>query len=102
MTLEECRRFFAEEIRFTAMVRSPALVEASARVPRDEFLGHGPWEIASADKRGLSALGLVQMSYLPVDDARQLYHNVVVVLDKAADINNGQPSALACGLTRWI
>lgn len=38
------------------------------------------------------------MSYMPVDDPRQLYHNVVVVLDKAADINNGQPSALAC----WI
>jgi len=40
----------------------------------------------------------VQMSYIPVVDPCQLYHNVVVVLDKAADINNGQPSALAC----WI
>jgi protein-L-isoaspartate(D-aspartate) O-methyltransferase len=98
MTPEECRRFFAEEIRFTATVRSPALVEAFASVPREDFLGPGPWEIASADKRGLSALGAVQMSYISIDDPRQLYHNVVVVLDKAADINNGQPSALAC----WI
>jgi len=98
MTLEECRRFFAEEIRFTAMVRSLALVEAFARVPREEFLGPGPWEIASPDKRGLATQGAVQMSYMPIDDPRHLYHNVVVVLDKAADINNGQPSALAC----WI
>src|ERR1700687_1653006 len=98
MNLEECRRFFAEEVRFTSTVRSLALVEAFARVPREEFLGPGPWEIASADKRGLSALGAVQMSYTPIDDPCQLYHNVVVVLDKAADINNGQPSALAS----WI
>jgi protein-L-isoaspartate(D-aspartate) O-methyltransferase len=98
MTLEECRRFFAEEMRFTATVRSLALLEAFARVPREKFLGPGPWEIASADKRGLSALGAVQMSYTSIDDPRQLYHNVVVVLDKAADIHNGQPSALAC----WI
>jgi protein-L-isoaspartate(D-aspartate) O-methyltransferase len=98
MTLEECRRFFAEEIRLTAPVQSSALVEAFGRVPREQFLGPGPWEIASADKRGLSALGVAQMSYMSIDDPRQLYHNVVVVLDKAADINNGQPSALAC----WI
>jgi protein-L-isoaspartate(D-aspartate) O-methyltransferase len=98
MTLEECRRFYADEIRFAANVRLPALIDAFARVPREQFLGHGPWEIASADMRGLSALGAMQMSYTLVDDPRDLYHNVVVVLDKAGDINNGQPSALA----RWI
>jgi len=35
---------------------------------------------------------------MPIDDPRQLYHNVVVVLDKAAEIGQGQPSALACGI----
>jgi hypothetical protein len=98
MTLEECRRFFADEIRFTANIGSPELIDAFARVQREEFLGPGPWEIASADMRGLSASGAMQMSYTPVDDPRHLYHNVMVVLDKAGDINNGQPSALA----RWI
>jgi len=39
-----------------------------------------------------------QVSYTQIEDPRDLYHNVVVVLDKAGDINNGQPSALA----RWI
>jgi protein-L-isoaspartate(D-aspartate) O-methyltransferase len=33
-----------------------------------------------------------------VEDAHDLYHNVVVVIDKPRDINNGQPGALA----RWI
>ena len=98
MTLEECRRFYAEEIQFAANVGSPTLIEAFSLIPREKFLGPEPWEIASAEMRGLSALGAIQMSYTPVTDPRQLYHNVVVVLDKAADINNGQPSALA----RWI
>ena len=43
-------------------------------------------------------MGAMQMSYTGVDDPRNLYHNVLVVLDKAGDINNGQPGTLA----RWI
>jgi protein-L-isoaspartate(D-aspartate) O-methyltransferase len=98
MTLNECRRFFADEVRFAANVSSPELIEAFSRVPREQFLGPGPWEIASSDARGLSPLSAVQVSYTSVDDPRDLYHNVMIALDKAADINNGQPSALA----RWI
>jgi protein-L-isoaspartate(D-aspartate) O-methyltransferase len=98
MTLEDYRRFYAEEISFTGNIHSPALVEAFARVPREKFLGPGPWEIASAEMRGASALGAMRTSYTRVDDPRHLYHDVVIVLDKAGDINNGQPSALA----RWI
>jgi protein-L-isoaspartate(D-aspartate) O-methyltransferase len=41
---------------------------------------------------------LRESSYVTVDDRRDLYHNVVVALDRAKDINNGQPSALAT----WI
>lgn len=98
MTLDECRGFYADEVRFAGNVASPELIIAFAKVPRERFLGSGPWEIASADARGLSALSAVQVSYTSVNDPRHLYHNVVVALDKAADINNGQPSALA----RWI
>jgi protein-L-isoaspartate(D-aspartate) O-methyltransferase len=98
MTIEECRRFYAEEVRFAANTSSQALIEAFARVPRERFLGPGPWEIGAPDVRGMSALGAMQMSYTPVDDPRDLYHNVVVALDKTNDINNGQPSALA----RWM
>ncbi|HUO14749.1 MAG TPA: methyltransferase domain-containing protein [Verrucomicrobiae bacterium] len=98
MNIEDCRRFYAEEIRYAGGIRSDALIEAFARVPREYFLGSGPWELGSPDARAMSAVGGKQMSYTPVNDPRDVYHNVVIALDKAADINNGQPSALAA----WI
>jgi protein-L-isoaspartate(D-aspartate) O-methyltransferase len=98
MTTDECRRFYAEEVSFAANVTSPALIGAFARVPRERFLGPEPWELGSADVRAMSNLGTTKMSYVSVHDPRQVYHNVVVALDKGSDINNGQPSALAC----WI
>jgi protein-L-isoaspartate(D-aspartate) O-methyltransferase len=96
-TTDECRRFYADEVRFAANVSSTALIEAFARVPREKFLGAGPWQIASPDARAMSMSG-VKMTYAEIDDPRDLYHNVVVVIDRDGDINNGQPSALA----RWI
>ena len=98
ITLDDCRRFYAQEMRFAANLSSPALIEAYARVRREKYLGPPPWNIGSADQRALSFTGKVAMSYIPTEDPRDLYHNVVVALDAAHDINNGQPSALA----RWI
>jgi protein-L-isoaspartate(D-aspartate) O-methyltransferase len=94
MTLEDCRRFYAEEIRYSANIQNAALVEAFARVPREKFLAPGPWKIASAD------MGLGGMRNVPTDDSdpRHIYHNVAVVLDSSRDLNNGQPAALA----KWI
>src|ERR1700745_1013667 len=62
MTLEECRRFYAEEIRYAANLSTPALIEAFARVPRENFLGPGPWKIAGADLTGGGAI------YIPTED----------------------------------
>jgi protein-L-isoaspartate(D-aspartate) O-methyltransferase len=98
MTLDDCRHFYAQEIRFTANITASALIEAYARVPREKYLGPPPWQIGSADQRAMSLTGLGSLSYTPTRDPRDLYHNVVVALDAARDINNGQPSALA----RWI
>jgi protein-L-isoaspartate(D-aspartate) O-methyltransferase len=98
MNIADCRRFYAEEIQFAAGLQSLPLVEAFAHVPREKFLGPGPWEVGSPELRGLSIAGAGQMSYTSVTDPRKLYHNVVVALDKSQDINNGQPSALA----QWI
>lgn len=98
LTVEDYRRFYAEEIRFVANLSSEALVEAFACVPREKFLGAGPWQVGAPELRALAAAGLGEAAYVTVDDPRQLYHNVVVVIDAARDINNGQPSALA----RWI
>lgn len=98
MTIEDYRRFYAEEISFAANLDSPALVEAFARVPREKFLGPGPWQIGSPEARAMAAMGMGQASYITVNDPRHLYHNMIVVIDAARDLNNGQPSALA----RWI
>jgi len=98
MTIEECREFYARELLFAANLTTPGLVEAFAKVPRENFLGSGPWQLGSAEGRALSAAGMAQLSYVTVDDPRDLYHNVVVSVDRAKDINNGQPGALA----RWI
>ena len=38
------------------------------------------------------------VTYIATEDPRDVYHNVVVALDPAKDLNNGQPAALA----RWI
>jgi len=42
-TIEDYRRFYADEIRFVANLNSPALVEAFARVPARSSLAlaHG-------------------------------------------------------------
>lgn len=95
LAVEDYRRFFANEIRFVANLDSPALVEAFARVPREQFIGPGPWLVGSPELRALAAVGMGEAAYISVDDPRHLYHNVVVALDASADINNGQPSALA-------
>jgi protein-L-isoaspartate(D-aspartate) O-methyltransferase len=93
--IEDYRHHYSQEIRFVANVETPGLVDAFARVPREKFAGPGPWRIASAEKRMMSAAGLGASSYTTIEDARDLYHNVVVVLDASKDINNGQPGALA-------
>lgn len=98
MDVAECRRFYAQEIRFVAGIRSPAIVEALARVPREHFLGPGPWRLGSPELRVASAAGAGQMTYVPVEDPCDVYHNVVISVDAALDLNNGQPAALA----RWI
>lgn len=98
MTIEDCREFYAREVKFAASVTTPGLVEAFAKVPREKFLGPGPWQIGSAEARAMSLAGMGQLSHVTVDDPREVYHNVVISLDRAKDINNGQPGSLA----RWI
>jgi len=73
-------------------------VEAFAKVPREKFLGPGPWQIGSAETRAMSIAGLGPLSYITVEDPREVYHNVLISLDRAKDINNGQPGSLG----RWI
>ena len=39
------RRLYAERLRASAALRSERVVEAFASVPREMFLGQGPWQI---------------------------------------------------------
>ena len=91
MTLEAIRRWYAEEVAAVCHLTSSRVVEAFARVPREVFLGPGPWQIAT---------GETDKPYRTTSDAdpRHIYHNVVVALDPVRQLNNGQPTALA----RWI
>ncbi len=98
MTIEDCRQFYAQEIRFIANITTPGLVEAFARVPREKYLGPPPWQLGSPEQRALSMTGKMGMSYYATEHPRDLYHNLVISLDASRDINNGQPSALG----RWI
>ncbi|MGB7728855.1 MAG: rRNA adenine N-6-methyltransferase family protein [Candidatus Acidiferrum sp.] len=98
LCLEECRLFYSEEIRLSGNIKSASVIQAFTQVPREEFLGPAPWEIASPDLARMSLQSNPQVSYIQLEDPRQLYHNLLIVLDKNAGINNGLPSALAC----WI
>ena len=46
----------------------------------------------------MAVAGAGASEYMPTSDPRDLYHNLVVVVDEAASLNNGQPGALA----RWM
>ena len=45
--LDEIRHYYAEELRAVANLQSAALVRAFAKVPREHFLGPGPWQVFS-------------------------------------------------------
>ena len=98
LTLDDYRRFYADEVRVSANLRSTALVEAFAHVPREKYLGPPPWQIGSAEQMALSSVGMGSATYTTTEDPRDVCHNVLIALDAAHHINNGQPSLLA----RWI
>jgi protein-L-isoaspartate(D-aspartate) O-methyltransferase len=86
--LEAARRFYAEALRAIAPLRLPAVVAAFVTVPRERFVGAGPWRL----KNPMDMAG-----YWTTKDAdpRHLYHDVMVALDEVRGINNGQPSLWA-------
>jgi protein-L-isoaspartate(D-aspartate) O-methyltransferase len=87
-SVEQVRRWYAEELRFTARVSSPSVVDAFATVPRERFVGPGPWLIKSP-------MNLAEYWMTEDADPRHVYHDVLIALDEARGINNGQPSLWA-------
>ncbi len=97
-TLELQRRFFAEEIEAVACLRTPALVDALAAVPRERFLGPGPWKVASQGDFLVGSRLPEAWRSTPDADPRHVYHNISVSIDPGRQLFNGQP-ALVCS---WI
>jgi protein-L-isoaspartate(D-aspartate) O-methyltransferase len=89
--LEHTRIEFAESLRQTVGLRSAALVRAFGMVPREHFIGPGPWKI-------LVPPNLLAYRDTPDADPRYLYANVLVAIDASRRLNNGEPAALA----RWL
>ena len=94
------RRFFAEEIEAVVKLRSAALVEAFASVPREQFLRPGPWTVLS-DSPDTFMMGAhigVRTCTTPDADPARVYHNIVVAIDPERQLFNGQPGTLGV----WI
>jgi protein-L-isoaspartate(D-aspartate) O-methyltransferase len=90
--LETRRRFYAEEVAMVANLRSPALVEALATVPREQFVPPGPWTVRGETDFGGPA------RQTPDDDPKHVYHNIVVAIDPARQLFNGAPSLLGSAI----
>jgi protein-L-isoaspartate(D-aspartate) O-methyltransferase len=90
-SLDQVRRDFAGKIRATAGLRSETLVRAFASVPREAFLGPGPWKL-------LKPPYFSSYDVTPDADPRHLYESVLVALDATRGLNNGEPT----GLARWL
>lgn len=86
--VKSARRGFAEELRSLVRLQSPAVVQAFATVPREHFVGPGPWRILSPRR---------SEGYCSTEDTdpKHLYHDVLVAIDETRGLNNGQPSLWA-------
>lgn len=92
--LAAARRWYAEDLRYkTPILQNPRLIEAFARVPREQFVGPGPWRIVSDPH--------IRDGFMTADaDPRWLYHDVLVTIDASRNLNNGMPSFWARNLDR--
>lgn len=88
VSIEQARHFYAEELCRINRIASPAICAAFATVPRERFVGPGPWIIQSGGSSWFTEDG----------DPRRLYRDALIVLDEAKHLNNGQPSLWAIHL----
>lgn len=79
-TLEEARRLFAAELRVLANVGDLRIVDAFVTVPRERFVGPGPWRILNMFDDYWTT---------PDSDPRWLYHNVLIALDESRGLDTG-------------
>jgi protein-L-isoaspartate(D-aspartate) O-methyltransferase len=86
--IESARRLYAEELCHLNGISSPSIFAAFETVPRERFVGPGPWVIQSSGT-----------SWFTKDaDPTHVYRDALIVLDKPKHLNNGQPSLWAIHL----
>lgn len=79
------RAWYAQDLALRAPIRrNLAIADAFAAVPRERFLGPGPWRLLA----GLRPDGGFTT---PDTDPAWLYHDVAVTIDPARNLNNGVP-----------
>src|SRR3954471_22528653 len=98
MDIDLRRRFFAEELEAVCRLRTPALVDAFARVPRDQFLPPGPWTVLSDSGEHYLTGPALGTRLTPDADPARVHHNIAVAIDPARQLFNGQPATLGS----WI
>jgi protein-L-isoaspartate(D-aspartate) O-methyltransferase len=93
--VEVQRRSYAEELWFTTRMSSSLVKAAFATVPRERFVGMGPWRVKSQWSMA---------EYWTTEDAdpRNVYHDVLIALDESLGLNNGQPSLWAFLFDRLV
>ncbi len=78
----KARSFYAELVARKGGTTNPSIIDAFRTVDRAQYVGPGPWPIATLD-------GAVET---PDADEHYLYQDELVVLAADRSINNGQPS----------
>ncbi|ESZ28816.1 MULTISPECIES: protein-L-isoaspartate O-methyltransferase [unclassified Mesorhizobium] len=79
--IEDIRKFYARLLVANAGSPDPRLEAAFAEVPREAFLGPGPWTVIAGNGKVTT----------PSADPAHIYQNVLVTLDDDKGINNGEP-----------
>ncbi|RWC56768.1 protein-L-isoaspartate O-methyltransferase [Mesorhizobium sp.] len=79
--IEDIRNFYARLLAANAGSPDPRLEAVFAEVPREAFLGPGPWKVIAGNGKVTT----------PSADPAHIYQNVLVVLDDDKGINNGEP-----------
>ena len=90
MKIEDVRKAYADTISEAARITSPLLMKALATVPREKFLGPGPWFVRGPQP---GSAGLTED-----DDPVRVYQNASIAIDKERELFNGQPALVAAWL----
>ncbi|HEY1804768.1 MAG TPA: methyltransferase domain-containing protein [Terracidiphilus sp.] len=87
-SIESARRAFAQELCRLNGITSPAILAAFSTVPREHFVGPGPWMIQASGEQ----------TFTESANPSNLYRDSLIVLNAAKHLNNGQPSLWAIHL----